>query len=514
MRIPRALVWVSHGVSAAFLGFGVIFPLLSTFGQPGHSGSFVSLLLDPMILQVTRFTALQAFCSVLISAAIGLPLGLWVRGGRRLEALLALPFGVPTLVVAVAWIGILGKRGLLANLGFQNEWGYSAKAVVLAHVFLNAPWIALRVSQARAEVSSRLLEAAGTLGANRWNRFSSVIWPEVRGPLLSAACQVFSLCAMSFTLVLILGGGPPVETLETSIYSRIRYSGMDIRGALACATWQSLLTVVPWWLVRLLDRAHPREQMGQARVRSPWSVSWTLKLSVVAVFLIPYLYVVLSSVRRISLLDASSWEEIGSAFSISLRLALMVAIACLVFSAFGVLSSSRAGRAKPWFESLWIFPGGLSTLVLSLSIWLTYEKWLDFFSGGLWIMALVQTLIFLPVVFRILSDTAAGVRVRLLEAASTLGASPIRAFGLIEWPRWRTSVLTALGVVFIASLGEVAAVSLFANGSHEPLPFMMTRWMHQYRFNEAEMVGAFLVVSASLLMLSLTWIRTRERWAR
>ena len=68
--------------------------------------------------------------------------------------------------------------------------------------------------------------------------------------------------------------------------------------------------------------------------------------------------------------------------------------------------------------------------------------------------------------------------------------------------------------MLIASLGEVAAVSLFANESREPLPFLMTRWMHQYHFNEAEIVGALLVVFASLLMLSLTWIRTRERWAR
>src|SRR4051812_20795448 len=103
MRIPRPLVISGHAVSAAFLGFGVVFPLLSAIFQRGATGAsgtgFASLLLDPVVLQAARFTSAQAGWSLLFSIALGLPVGLWVRGGRRVEALLALPFGIPTLVV-------------------------------------------------------------------------------------------------------------------------------------------------------------------------------------------------------------------------------------------------------------------------------------------------------------------------------------------------------------------------------------------------------------------------------
>jgi len=50
---------------------------------------------------------------------------------------------------------------------------------------------------------------------------------------------VIAVCAMSFALVLILGGGPPVQTLEVALYSRLRYGTVDLPGAAACGIWSS-----------------------------------------------------------------------------------------------------------------------------------------------------------------------------------------------------------------------------------------------------------------------------------
>src|SRR6185295_17430160 len=118
-------------------------------------------------------------------------------------------------------------------------------AVILAHVFFNAPWIALVVAEARSEIPEPLLEAARTLGAGSLARFAAVLWPSVRGAFAAAAAQAFALCSMSFALILVLGGGPPVDTLETSLYARVRFGTLDLSGAAALAAWELALTLIP-----------------------------------------------------------------------------------------------------------------------------------------------------------------------------------------------------------------------------------------------------------------------------
>src|SRR6185437_14536476 len=106
-------------------------------------------------------------------------------------------------------------------------------------------------------------------------------------------------------------------------------------------------------------------------------------------------------------------------------------------------------------------PGGISVLVLGLGFWLAYGQWLDPFSGSLTAMVFLEIALFLPILFRMFWPLADQLRPRLLEAAATLGAGPVPAFFWVEWPRWQPVVTSALALATAASLGEVAAVSLF-----------------------------------------------------
>ncbi|MGZ3689674.1 MAG: ABC transporter permease subunit [Bdellovibrionota bacterium] len=244
MKLPRAWALVALAATAVFWTALVAVPLVSVLMRAGGGHT----LLDEGVLQAARMTLWQAGWSTLLSAGGGLALGLWlgsVREGRATKAaelFLAIPFGTPTLVVALSWVGILGRSNL----------NYSLHAVILAHVFLNIPLVALAVGFARREVPLPALEAVKTLGAGALTRFRFVIWPVIRGAFASSAAQVAALCSMSFALVLILGGGPPVETLETALYSRVRYGTLDLEAAAACAVWQIAITLLPWTLVLLL----------------------------------------------------------------------------------------------------------------------------------------------------------------------------------------------------------------------------------------------------------------------
>ncbi|HUP56059.1 MAG TPA: ABC transporter permease subunit [Bdellovibrionota bacterium] len=498
MRVPPALGIASTLAIALFAALGLVLPLGALLtAASGWSG-----FLDSEALAVARTTTFQAALSTALSAAIGLPLGIWVGslgpGQReRVVAWLRVPYGVPTVVAGTAWVAWLGREGWLAPL----DLAYGFAAVVLAHVFFNAPWIAALVAEARASVPESLDDAARSLGASAWRRALHVHWPAVRASLAAASAQVFALCSMSFALVLILGGGPPVDTLETALYAKVRFGSLDLAGAIAFALWELLITLVPWALVLALTQPARVEPPAHARERRPaprWASA--AALAVALLFIVPYLSVFSSASLasdRLTGLWVPAW--------VSLRIALAAALGSVTLALAAIASSAFLSPRSRWAAGaialLMALPAGISVLVLGMGLWLAYERWIDPFAGSLAAICALQILIFAPLAYRALWPVARGARRRLLEAAATLGAGPMRAFVAVEWPRWRGPIAGTAALVAGASLGEVAAVSLFYSESLVPLPLLVSRWMAQYRFDEARGLSAVLMVLSAGVML-------------
>jgi len=496
----------------------------ATIGSTSDStwGSAWRSLFDPVVLAVAGATFKQALCSMFLSGGIGLFFGLWL-GKRfslysisRVESLLMVPNGVPTVVIATAWVLWLGRSGILAHLGFHIEWAYSLKAVILAHVFLNVPLVAYLVAQARKAVPDEQLEAARTLGATGLGEFLWVIWPQIRWAFFAACAQVMALCAMSFALVLILGGGPPVQTLETELFEKLRYGYLDMGGALACAIWEMVLTIIPWVLLMAFKK---QDSVQTVKKRDDWtqyrfqSRRWMTFLGLV--WVLPYFAVInrqtWAGVLRIA--TNLSWRtQVLESLRVSMSLAGLSSLAA-VFTAFAAAISLQHLQTKPSsnlygigkvFEVLLGIPSGVSVLVLSLGVWTAYGRWIDPFEGSLFAMVVLQMTLFFPLAFRLLWPVARVRQLPQIESAALLGATPFQVFRFVEWPRWRGPLLAALAGVGGASLGEVGAVSLFYSEKLIPLPLLIARWMQQYRFEDAQTVcGILFLLSFMLIVGSL-----------
>lgn len=474
-------------------------------------------MVAPEILRVVEFTAMQALASTLLSAIIALPLGLWIGQSSRRERgvcefFLALPFSVPTVVAAMAWVIWLGRNGWLAQLGLHLEWAYSYKAVVLAHVVFNVPWIALWVAQSRAFISEPLLEAARSLGANPLSRFRWVLWPQVKWSFLSAASQTFIFCVMSFALILILGGGPPVSTLETEIYSKIRFGTLDISGAIICALWEMLLTLLPWMIVIYLQGSSDfdRESEKQFKVAQVSAAeAYDRKTTFFATFIswrviscaflaFPYFAVVFANIRavfRTFFFDAAIWRVVLDAFRVSGLLAFWTCVIAVSTAIAAVIFLEELhGSLKQNIGILMGLPSSISVLVLGMGVWLAYDRWIDPFSGSLIAIVFLQGTIFFPIAFKIFWPVVRDRPQRLLEVARSLGATELQVFRTVEWPRWRFPLLSSIGMIFAASMGEVAAISLFYNERLIPVPLLIARWLNQYHFEQAQAVSALLMV--------------------
>lgn len=478
---------------AAYIVLGLAFPLLA-IGQRLFSGG--AHLLESDVLSAAKITLLQATISTFVAAFIGVAVALIVpRRSRWVRVALGAPFGVPAVVACAAWMLCLPKA-----------LSFSLTAVIIAHVFFNAPWIALWVSQALDEIRAEEREAAVTLGAGPFRIFRFVTFPKIAPTLAAAATQVFSFCAMSFVLVLILGGGPPVDTLETALFSKIRAGGLDVSGAASCAFWQLLLTVLPWWILMrkrpvptLESRASRR--YGKAAPARTWAGG-----ALCLAFLLPYL-ILLGHFRAESFF---SDPERLSEMALALRASALLAGATGVLAVFVALLGSWASLRNRFFARLGavalILPSGISVMVLGLGFFLVYGKWLDPFSPSLWPIAVLQSIFFVPIAFRIFQPVA-GRRARSAwDAALTLGASSSEAFFWVEWPRWKAPIAGTLSLIAGAALGEVAAVSLFYNEERIPAALLISRWMGKYRFEEAQGLALVLMVLSTVLIGLGFWL--------
>ncbi len=173
---------------------------------------------------VFRFTFYQAFLSTLLTFLLGLPSAFLFarfdfRGKSLLRALTAVPFMLPTVVVAAGFNALLGPRGLFPFIFHLSSFQFSntLTAILLAHIFYNTTIVIRIVGNALTHLDPRLEQAARTLGADSRRVWTRVTLPLLRGPLLAAGLLVFLFDFTSFGVILLLGG-PQFATLEVEIY--------------------------------------------------------------------------------------------------------------------------------------------------------------------------------------------------------------------------------------------------------------------------------------------------------
>ena len=195
-------------------------------------------------------------------------LGRYAFPGRSLvRALVVVPFVLPTVVVALAFLAILPD-------GLERGWA----AILVAHVFFNVAVVVRVVGTFWAGLDPRVSEAAATLGAGPWRRLREVTLPLLAPSLAAAAAIVFLFSFTSFGVVLILGG-PRYSTIEAEIYNQAVRS-FDLRAAAVLSLVQLACVAATVWVTLRLEatalgrRPSPQRARDAAppATRREWSI--------------------------------------------------------------------------------------------------------------------------------------------------------------------------------------------------------------------------------------------------
>ena len=164
-----------------------------------------------LTFRVLLFTFYQAILSTLLTLLLGLPSAYLFarydfRGKSLLRALTAVPFMLPTVVVATGFSALLGPRGLVHALFPFSSFNFigTLTAILIAHIFYNTTIIIRVVGTALSSLDPKLEQAARSLGADPFHVWSNVIFPLLRPSLLAASLLVFLFDFTSFGVILLL----------------------------------------------------------------------------------------------------------------------------------------------------------------------------------------------------------------------------------------------------------------------------------------------------------------------
>lgn len=493
------------------------------------AGSGSGMAAPGYIRHVTIFTFAQASVSAFLALGLALVTArvCWRRASEwRTGLILAasfLPVVMPTTVAATGIIGVWGQKGMISvmsqGLGLPPMPPiYGIGAVLLAHVFFNAPLMLRVLAGALAGVSPAQWRMSAQFGLSGWQRFRYIEWPAMRRVIPGLLVLVFLLCFTSFSLILMLGGGPSVTTLEVSIYTALRFDfDMALAGRLAllqlavCGSVVVVLTLVTgrsWGAAA--GRLRPVRQRGE-RAR----LVRLLDAAVLFVFLMvaatPVVAVVWRGVGP-QLLDVLAWTAFWRATLTSLSIA---ALSGLISTAVAFLLA--AARTRRQSAGLLVWPLDLaislylavSAIVLGTGLFILLRQVADVFFLAPALVLLGNILVALPFAYRVLEGRLAALAATHDKLCASLGLLGWRRFRAITLPAIGPELGFAAGLSSALSLGDMTIIALFGSQQFQTLPWLLYQTMARYRSGEAAALALWLLV-LTLLIFALFTLASRH----
>ena len=243
-RRPLPGFGISLGIGMAWLGVVVLLPLAALSVRAAGLGAdgWLRAIGDPRVQAALKLSFGAALVAALIAAVVG-ALVAWVvvryrfPGRRLLDALVDLPFALPTAVAGIALTAIYAPNGLVGKLfaEYDIKIAYATPGIVIALVFIGLPF-AVRTLQPVLETLGREQEeAAASLGASRLTTLRRVIVPELLPALLTGFSLAFARGLGEYGSVIFIAGNLPFKTEIAPLLITIRLEEYDYDGAVAIA---------------------------------------------------------------------------------------------------------------------------------------------------------------------------------------------------------------------------------------------------------------------------------------
>ena len=262
---------LTMGLTLTYVGVIVLLPVIALALKGAEIGPFRfwEIVTAPRTLAALRLTLTAAALATVFNAVYGLLMA-WVLvryrfpGRRLLDAMMDIPFALPTAVAGLALTALFSENGwygaILAPAGISVV--YTIWGVAVAMSFTSIPFVVRTVQPVLEDLDQSQEEAARTLGATPFQIFARVIFPGVLPSFLVGTTIAFARSLGEFGAVIFIAGNLPMKTEIASLLAVIRLEEYDYNGAAAIALTlvaiaMVLLVLSNWLQSRLTRRRVP-----------------------------------------------------------------------------------------------------------------------------------------------------------------------------------------------------------------------------------------------------------------
>ena len=256
------------GFTLLYLSLIVLIPLAAAFLKAASMTwpAFWDAVSSPRVVASYRLTFGASLAAAVINAVFGLVIA-WVLVRydfpfkRLVDALVDLPFALPTAVAGITLTALYAENGLIGQwLPFKVS--FTPVGVFVALLFIGLPFVVRTLQPVLEDLSKEYEEAAATLGADRWQTFRLVILPILLPALTTGFALAFARALGEYGSVIFIAGNLPMVSEITPLMIISKLEQYDVPGATAIAVVMLLMSFVMLLVINLLQ-AWTRKRQGQ-----------------------------------------------------------------------------------------------------------------------------------------------------------------------------------------------------------------------------------------------------------
>ncbi|MEK0168690.1 iron ABC transporter permease [Pseudescherichia vulneris] len=537
-----ALLAILVALPLLFIILQAIFPQFSAGSLSGALTGIAPQFQDPQLPAMLGGTLWIAAGVALLSALIGLPLGV-MRGlfnlpvPRLWDLIFLIPFLTPPYIAALSWMLVLQTNGYLDQLtGIDlNNLLFSRSGIVLVMTLNIFPVVYFAVSRSLLASGQRLALVARVHGATAWRAFWHITLPMVAPALAAGMLLAFILAIEEYGVPAALGTRSGVVMMTVGIEKKLADWPIDLPGASLLSMVLIVIALTGWWLQRRLvgDKevtsvtGKPTENMGATLGIAVVPVVTVMALTGFLAVGLPGLSMAVTGVMS-TLSGGLAWNNVTpqhylalfsqqgdalSALGTSLSLALG---ASLITGLLGLLISwlvvVRQIKGRSVLDALSLLPAALPGIVVGVGLILLWNRTFWPVSPyNTWaILLLSYCCLLMPWPVRYITSALRQLGGNLEPAARVHGASALQALRFIVMPLVFPAMLAAMLMVFAIASRELVTSLLLSPAGTQTVAVFIWRQFEQGSVGQGMAMATLTLLTGLLLMLTALAIMQRK----
>ncbi len=254
---------LTMGYTLAYLGLIALIPLSTILFKTEGMGwvRFWQVVLSPRVMAAYRLSIGASLIAALVNSIFGFIVA-WTltryefHGKGALDALVDLPFALPTSVAGITLTSIYAQNGIIGRLfvPLGIRIAFAPLGIVVALTFIGLPFVVRTVQPVLQELEAELEEAAATLGASRRQTFQRVIGPVMLPAVITGSALAFARALGEYGSVVFISGNMPMHTEVVPLLIMTKLEEFDYQGATAIALVMLVISFTMLFGINLLQR--------------------------------------------------------------------------------------------------------------------------------------------------------------------------------------------------------------------------------------------------------------------